>query len=385
MMDAKSLNVLIADPDKNDALALQRELETDDKLVFKISVVSSMSEARNFMNTETFDIIIACLDLADTKGFDTIAAFHKSAPGIPFLALLKPEEQELIQECISLGAQDCIIKGTSELTLPQRSLFHAIERRNSFQKLRALDDIKTQFTSMMTHELRTPLVSIKGFVTLLLHEVPGKINTAQKEYLGIILKNTERQLRMITEMLDNAKIEAGAFSVEKKKSFLIELLNRTVIECASLANEKEIRLSVESGADEIPVEMDDYRISQVILNLLNNSIKFAPKGSRILLRVSVAAAEKLRIPEAFRTKQPAPGTYALVSITDEGEGISREDLGRLFSAFSQVSKSKENREKGTGLGLSISKSIVEAHGGLIWVESEGKGKGTVFTFILPVG
>src|ERR1035437_277740 len=384
MVDVKSLKVLITDPDKNDAAALKQELETDTKLVFSISIAGSLSEAKNFLHTDMYDIIISCLDLPDIKGFKTLIAFQKAASGVPFIALLKPDEHDLGAELLDMGAQDFIIKGTSELTLQQRSLFHAIERRASFQKLRALDDIKTKFTSMMTHELRTPLVSIKGFVSLLLHEAPGKINSEQREYLEIILKNTERQLRMITEMLDSARMEAGVFSIEKKQGGLVKLINRTVNEIRSMATEKHITLSIQTDEPEISVNMDDFRISQVILNLVNNSIKFAPENTKITLRARVLAFEEIKIPHAAEVQGLARGKYAVIPIIDEGEGIENDDLSNVFARFAQVSKSKENREKGTGLGLSISKSIVEAHGGIIWAESGGKDKGTTFTFILPV-
>jgi len=151
----------------------------------------------------------------------------------------------------------------------------------SYERLKEVDKLKTNFTSMVSHELRTPLTSIKGFISFLLGGVGGRLSPEQKEFVLIIKNNSERLLSLINDLLDLSKMEAGSFSISKRNTDIIPVIASSIRDIASIAEKKSINLKVTSPYTGYSINIDEYRISQVFINLLNNSIKFSPSGSEI--------------------------------------------------------------------------------------------------------
>jgi PAS domain S-box-containing protein len=252
----------------------------------------------------------------------------------------------------------------------------------SYEKLKELDVLKTNFTSMVSHELRTPLTSIKGFLTFLLSGVAGKVNAQQKEYLEIINNNSERLLALINDILDISKMESGTFTIEKRPSDIIELLSSSVRDIESIAKKKNITISVSAPAEKVMINMDPYRISQALINLINNAVKFSHTNSEV----------QVALDRPGLNKNPAPGTvaaqvtgknYIRICVKDTGIGIKKENLNKIFNRYYQVENINTRHAQGTGLGLNICRNIIEAHSGAVWVESAGEGKGAVFCVLLP--
>jgi len=224
--------------------------------------------------------------------------------------------------------------------------------------------IKSDFISMASHELRTPLTAIKEGIAIISEGKAGIVSEKQKEFLDIARRNVDRLSRFINDILDLQKLEQG------KVIFKMELndINETAREVAdtmrSLAENKKLQLKV-ALADGIPlIPFDKDKITQVIVNLLNNAIKFTEKGT-----VSISThLEK---------------GYVQVSVSDTGPGINEEDAANLFRKFIQLEEGLERKHSGTGLGLVICKYMIDSHKGKIWVESR-PGDGATFSFILPV-
>jgi PAS domain S-box-containing protein len=257
------------------------------------------------------------------------------------------------------------------------------ELKESVRKLKELDVLKSNFTAMISHELRTPLTAIKGFTSFLLGGVSGQLNANQKEYVDIIKSNSDRLLKLINEILDISKIESGTFSISKARHDLVETVSKAIDDIEPVAVRKSMKVVKEMPQNAVAAEFDDYRIAQVVINLLNNAIKFSVHNSKIFVGVLADISEKPFVP-GYVEKQPIPGIrYVVFYVRDEGMGIDRQNLSKIFDRFYQVSDDDQRVFKGVGLGLNISRSIVEAHGGIIWVESEGKGKGACFKVILP--
>ncbi|RJP31771.1 MAG: GAF domain-containing protein [Actinobacteria bacterium] len=228
-----------------------------------------------------------------------------------------------------------------------------------------LDRMKSDFISIVSHELKTPLTSIKGFVRLIAAERVGPVTEKQRHYLDVVQKQTESLTTLINDLLDLSRIEAGIIEVRHEPLVIGEVIGGVVQQLDNLAQEKGITLRVEA-AEELPlISGDGARLGQVFMNLIHNAIKFTPHGGDV--RVKVVALQD----------------YCLVKISDNGIGISAQDLPRIFDKFYQVDSSSTRRQSGTGLGLSISKQLVTAHGGEIWVNST-KGKGTTFSLTLPL-
>jgi len=217
----------------------------------------------------------------------------------------------------------------------------------------------------MSHELRTPLNAIIGFSEVLGERMFGELNEKQAEYTEDILSSGRHLLSLINDILDLAKIEAGRMELELTKFDLPSAVENALI----LVRERTTRhgIKLERVIDEKLGDFvgDERKVKQILLNLLSNAVKFTPEGGQIKVEASLG------------------DSAAIVSVTDTGIGIAKEDQEAIFEEFRQVGSNYAQKREGTGLGLSLTKKFVEMHGGRIWVESE-LGKGATFTFTLPI-
>jgi len=240
---------------------------------------------------------------------------------------------------------------------------HAKELEESYEKLKEVDRLKSEIISIVSHELRTPLTSIKGYVELVLDGLMGELNDNQRRCLEIAKNNIDRLKRLIDNMLDLSKIESGAIKFDMKIVKIKDMINEVLNSLEPLIKEKNIEVVCDIE-DSLTAKVDKDRITQVLINLIENAIKFSPVKGVIEIC-------------AFRDDN-----YAHIIIKDYGPGIPKKDLNKIFDKFYQVNFPKIKKD-GAGLGLAICKSIVEVHGGKIWVESE-LGKGTTFHILLPI-
>jgi PAS domain S-box-containing protein len=223
---------------------------------------------------------------------------------------------------------------------------------------------KDVFLSTISHELRTPLTSVKGFAEIL--QAYGDIDEdSRNEFIGIIANESNRLIRLINDLLDLSKIEAGKMEWEDEPTSLRGVIDSSVAAMRSLALEKQQTVQVDADAELPDVMADPDKLIQVITNLVNNAFKFSPAGSTIDITAAVSGEEMV------------------VSVEDKGIGIAPDDVPLVFERFRQVGDTLTDKPKGTGLGLPICKEIVEHYGGRIWVESEYE-KGSRFSFALPV-
>ena len=239
------------------------------------------------------------------------------------------------------------------------------EKKRYERRLKELDKMKSDFVSNVSHELRTPLTSIKGSVDNMLDGLTGSLNEKQVRYLSRIKSNTDRLSRLINDLLDLSRIEAGRVEVRPTTLPLAALAEEVAEHLKALAAEKLIRIEVPSADPSVTVWADRDKVTQVLTNLIGNAVKFTPQGGK----VSVAVEKN-------------GNDYIQISVADTGPGILPEERNRIFSKFYQVANIEKQKPKGSGLGLAISKALVEMHGGKIWMESE-IGRGSTFYFTLP--
>lgn len=229
-------------------------------------------------------------------------------------------------------------------------------------RLQEMERMRSEFLAMVSHDLHTPLTAIKGSMEVLLHEGVGM--ELSRELLGIAQKNTDRLFRMVSDILDLARIEAGRFEIRYEPFDVVLGLRGAMDRLRRLAQDRDIALTLHAP-DGLPlVVADGLRMDQVFTNLLGNALKFTSPGGQIDVTVR-------EIP-----------TEIVVDLRDSGMGIPPEHLGRIFDRFYRVPLPAGERIEGSGLGLSICKAIVEEHGGRIWVESV-VGQGSTFSFTLP--
>ncbi|MCX7991841.1 MAG: ATP-binding protein [Proteobacteria bacterium] len=234
--------------------------------------------------------------------------------------------------------------------------------------LKEVDRLKSQFLATMSHELRTPLNSIIGYTQLILDGVDGSITEEQRQDLERIEKNGKHLLQLINDILDLSKIEAGKMELNIEKVSLRELIDNIIPMVRPLIAEKKISFNIKIEKN-VTVLADRQRLSQVLINLLTNSVKFTQEGF-----IEIGCTLK---------KDLINKTWAEIYVKDTGIGISKENQALIFEAFRQVDDKSAKKPKGTGLGLSITKRLVEMHGGSIWVESE-LNQGTTMFFTMPV-
>ncbi len=239
-----------------------------------------------------------------------------------------------------------------------------IKRQNA--ELKRLNRIKSDFLNVTSHELRTPMVAIKGYAQLISDMSLGEITKKQKKALGIVLRNTNRLNKLVQDILDVSRLESGTMKFTAEEIDVGKMIKETVETMQSLANIKQMKINA-SLEDNMPrLIIDCERIKQVIVNLLNNAIKFSPCKSEINIYVK------------------KEGDYVVFNVQDFGRGIPKNKKGKIFDTFYQVDSAKDRKLMGgTGLGLTISRGIVVAHGGNISVDSK-LDKGSTFSFTLPL-
>jgi len=233
--------------------------------------------------------------------------------------------------------------------------------------LKELDDLKAEFFSQISHELRAPLASLREGIQLLLDQVAGPLTPQQREALTIMKDSSQRLIQQISTLLDLSKMEAGMMAYHLAPADLKRLAEGSVNKVRWLAESKRIPVLLHAPDSRIWVPMDAPRIEQVLDNLLSNALKFSPKGATVHVKIE---------------PDPAAGGIR-VAVADEGPGIAPEDLPHIFNRFYQGRRQGTQTVAGSGVGLALAKQIVEAHQGRIWVEIQ-EGQGTTVQFVLPI-
>ena len=239
----------------------------------------------------------------------------------------------------------------------------------SFQNItrdKEIDQMKSDFISLVSHELRTPLTSIIGFVSFILDGKTGTINEKQHDSLVRVHRQSKRLAALINDLLDISRIEAGRIEIKREPTSILEITKQRFDEIKPQADEKELKFSL-IVPDSLPLIFgDEERIGQILTNLMGNAIKFTPEKGRVAVKLK------------------SDGKIIHVEVIDDGFGVPIENRQKVFEKFYQHGDIHTRQQGGTGLGLSIAKSIVEVHGGRIWVDDGEGGRGSNFQFVLPL-
>lgn len=267
--------------------------------------------------------------------------------------------------------------GEVELETAVRFTTHAagaIANALLYQEVIAANLAKSEFVSMVSHELKTPMTSMSGFTDLLIAGAAGPVNEQQTEFLRTIKANVKRMSRQIQDLTDISQIETGRMSVKRQECHFADIVAETMQTIRQICDGKNMRLNTNLPAALPAIFADKERMVQILTNLLSNACKYSPPNSNIDLSFHV----ELRAIASQKLPQP----MVVCTVADHGYGISEEDLARLFTKFFRSSDPNIRQALGTGLGLSITKGLIELHGGTIWVEST-LGEGTTFSFTVP--
>lgn len=257
------------------------------------------------------------------------------------------------------------------------------------QAMREVERLKDQFMAMVSHELRTPLTSIIGYSDLMLKELHGPLTARQEQHQRAVRVSAQRLLGLINDLLDVAKLDAGALTIAPRHLDLGAAIDRAALSVRPLVSAGGLELRREQPDDLPPVLADPDRLEQMLVNLLANAVKFTPRGGTITISARLAGsadgtAANGAAANGATSDGSLPPARVVVCVSDTGQGIPAEHRAHIWDRFYQADSSATRRYGGTGLGLAIVKQLAELHGGRAWVESGGKGNGARFYFTLAV-
>jgi signal transduction histidine kinase len=238
---------------------------------------------------------------------------------------------------------------------------------NNITKEKEIDKLKSDFIAVVSHELKTPVSAMMGFSTLIEDGIAGEVNDTQVEYLQKIQSQGQRLIRLINDLLDFSKLEAGQMNIYYQLVDINEIIIEIVETLRPLVDEKNMQIIYNVPKDIDPINVDSDKLKQILINLIGNAIKFTPENTGII-EINVSKISNNQV---------------LFYVKDNGIGIPEKNLEKLFERFYQVDNSSTRKYGGTGLGLAIVKKLVEIHKGKIWVESK-VSEGSTFFFTLPI-
>jgi sigma-B regulation protein RsbU (phosphoserine phosphatase) len=370
-MDQETTQILLIEDNPGDADLVRLRL-VEGKTPVNVNCVNRLADGLASITREMPSVVLLDLNLPDSHGAETFRRVLEHAPNIPIVVLSGQDDEALAVKAVHQGVQDYLVKGDISSKHLERAIRYAVERQ---ALLRALEmsqkqqlEFKNRFLSHVSHELRTPLTCIHQYVSLLVDGLAGPLAPDQRDHLKTVLKSVNQLHAMIRDLLEATRAESGKMRIEPRCIGLGELVQQTIAMMRPMADEKKIGLEIGLDQRLSLVLADPDRVLEVLINLVDNAIKFtSPEGS-VMVQASMADAD---------------AAYVYLSVTDTGRGIGPEAKALIFERLYQDPDSVDNNRSGLGLGLFICREIVRLHEGRIWVSSE-PGQGTTFTFTLPV-
>lgn len=383
-------HILLIEDNPGDA-RLIRELLKDIEILeepYEITHVERVGEAtEKLRDNNNYDLVLSDITLPDSRGVDTLRSLSKASALVPIIFMTGTNDEALALIAIHQGAQDYIIKGSMDSTALSKSIQYAVERKKfqnqldaatakevaSQQKIQHLDEQKRQlenlnrtkdeFVSLASHQLRTPATAVKQYIGMILEGFTGDVSQQQLELLRTAYESNERQLHIINELLKTAQLDSAKAGLQLSEQ------NITAIVCDVLTNHKPVlemrnQTVVFNSDKDYMATVDTNELRLVIENIIENASKYTPKGKAITI--------------TFEQQDKC----LLLSIRDEGVGISKANQHVIFEKFTRVDNALSDTVTGTGLGLYWAKRIMELHDGSVSVESDGT-HGSTFTIRIP--
>jgi signal transduction histidine kinase len=349
--------VLLIEDNPGDARLIREMLDERGSRSTELIYVDCMRAAEKHLLAHTVDIILLDPGLPDAQGLGAIRRAHAAAPRVPLVVLTGLDDESLAEQALQEGAQDYLIKGQIETRGILRALRYAAERKR-------LERLKDEFVSTVSHELRTPLTSISGSLGLLMGNAAGNLPKPMARLLAIAHTNSQRLVRLVDDILDIEKMQAGRMVFNFNRVDVRPLVVQAIEANRGFAEGYRVRVRLEGARTAADVRADPDRLLQVVTNLLSNAIKFSPAGHEV-----VVAIEK--------------GTDMVrLTVRDHGPGIPIDFKPLIFEKFAQADAGAARQKGGTGLGLSIVKQIVDRLSGEVGF-ADAPGGGTIFHVQLP--
>lgn len=370
-MSPSSTHVLLIEDNPGDADLVRLRLVESNPMV-DVNCVNRLADGIASLKQNPPSLVLLDLNLPDSQGAETFRKLLEKAPDVPVVILSGQNDEALAIKALHQGAQDYLVKGGLTSAELDRAMRYAIERQALLRSLEISRkqqlEFKNQFLSHVSHELRTPLTCIHQYVTILLDGLAGDMTPDQREHLGTILKSVNQLGAMVRDLLEAARAESGKITLELRCISIADLVQNAVAMMRPAASQKGVGLEVGVEAGIPFVHGDPDRILEVLINLIDNAIKFTPADGAVTVQAC---------------RVPTDPDFVCLSVADTGSGIAPEARSLIFERLYQDPNAVDNNRKGLGLGLFIAKELVTLHGGRIWVASDG-ASGSTFSFTLPL-
>jgi signal transduction histidine kinase len=349
--------ILLIEDNLGDARLIQEMLDEQGSQSTKLTLVDSMHAAEGYLVAHPVDIILLDPGLPDAQGLGAIRRAHAAAPRVPLVVLTGLDDESLAEQALQEGAQDYLVKDQIERRSLLRALRYATERKR-------LEQLKDEFVSTVSHELRTPLTSITGSLGLLMGNAAGSLPPPMARLLAIAHTNSQRLVRLVNDILDIEKMEAGRVVFNFSRVEVRPLVAQAIEAMRGFAESYGVRVRLEDAHTATDVRADPDRLLQVVTNLLSNAIKFSSANNEVVVAIE-KGVDMVRL-----------------TVRDHGSGVPVDFKPLIFEKFAQADAGAARQKGGTGLGLSIVKQIVDRLGGEVGF-ADAPGGGTVFHVQLP--
>jgi signal transduction histidine kinase len=349
--------ILLIEDNPGDARLLQEIFKDHGAHNAEMTHVDCMGAAEKHLVQHAVDIILLDPGLPDAQGLGAIRRTHAAAPRVPLVVLTGLDDEILAEQALQEGAQDYLIKGQVEARGILRALRYATERKR-------LERLKDEFVSTVSHELRTPLTSISGSLGLLMGNAAGTLPKPMARLLAIAHTNSQRLVRLVDDILDIEKMQAGRMVFNFSRVEVRPLVAQAIAANRGFAESYGVRVRLEAARTATEVRADPDRLLQVVTNLLSNAIKFSPADQEVVIAIE-KGTDMVRL-----------------TVRDHGPGIPVDFKPLIFEKFAQADAGAARQKGGTGLGLSIVKQIVDRLSGEVGF-LDAPGGGTIFHIQLP--
>ena len=384
-MNDAHCRVLLIEDNPGDA-ELMRKALTAAEPPFEVFITDSLSGGLDAVHDNGFDVVLTDLSLPDSQGLDTVRQLRRHAQHLPMIVLTSLCSNETALQSLDAGAQDYLVKDHVTTETLQRAIRYAIQRRKNVEmreligqlqaseallekknlRLETLYKTAHRFVDNVSHEFRTPLTVIKEYVSLMCEGVVGTLDDEQKQMLDVVGDRADDLNNMVDDMLDISKLEAGMLGVWRKNCRVSDIIHHVRPSLEKKSSIKDVNLVIEIPDGLPEVYCDEEKAGRTIVNLTTNALKFCGQPGSVRLWAALNDQEG----------------EVVVGVTDNGPGISEDNLEAIFKRFKQIGDNPRGSTKGFGLGLNIAKELVDLNLGKIHVESE-IGKGSTFFFTLP--
>lgn len=364
----KEVKVLLVDDDEDDYVIIKTIFSKIKNSPFKLEWTNSYENAKDIIYSNSHDIYLIDYRLGDHTGLELLKYAQPEQRTQPFILLTGVGNEAVEWQSLELAASDYLVKGAFDANILARTLYYALQRKRvEEQRLQHLVDLnrsKDEFISIASHQLRTPATGVKQYIGMMLEGFAGEMSPTQTQLLEKAYESNERQLKIVTDLLKVAQVDAGRVMLKKTEVDICEFLCDIIYEHREIFSSRDQTIEIIPLGYELKIELDVTSIRMVVENLLDNASKYSEHGSHI----EVSVKEK--------------DDSLLIHVKDEGVGIDPQHKARLFAKFSRLDNSLSTKVGGTGLGLYWAQKIVRLHGGKITYVTN-KARGTTFTIKLP--